>query len=155
MVYVKKTGTLVVPVIKKKERKKMLELKVRIREVSVEKKDESNDIIYLNYVPNPQRGYKGVAKMLWRLLHKNHGHHLWINTDVYVRKHNRWIYFMSFDDKLFPQPGSLFCKRNFSTRKRVQGFLRLLRKCQERALKTEEVPERLGITDDIHVSFER
>ena len=132
----------------------MLELKVKIREVSVEDNGDSYDIAFTNFFPKPKKGYKGAAKMLWKLLHKNPESHLWINTDVYAKRGKKWIYFMSFDDKLYPQTGSYFCKRNFSTRKRVQGYLRRLRKCQERILKNEEVPVRLGITKDIHVAFE-
>ena len=131
----------------------MLELKVEIRDVEVEDMGKSYNIDVPAFVPDKKKGYKGAAKMVWNLIKKNPGHHLWINTNVYAKRGHRWIYFMTFDDKLYPQPGSCFCRKDFSTRKRVQAYLRHLRKCQRRALLKEEVPERLGITEDIHITF--
>ena len=129
----------------------MLELKVEIRDVEAALWDESLKLVCKSFSPKPGKGYKNIAKLITKLREHNPPF-IWINTNVYAKKDNRWIYFMTFDDKYEVVCGDCW-KRDFATRKRVQRFLRRLRKCQERLLRTEEVPERRGITEDIHITF--
>ena len=126
----------------------MLELGIKFAELGVEDLDMTNEY---PITPKKGSGYKGFAKVLWNQLRKNPYNFFWIYTKVYAKKNGRWIYFMTFDDKVYPDKG--YCgRRAFSTRKGIQKYLRYLRGCIKTALK-EEVPERLDITDKFSVVY--